>query len=408
MIKGPKISGGSKNYPGNRRLYNTSTTPTGVKILHLTRKMASPGEQIREDKKASSTVAYSKINSWCHTEFKEYEFSHRWTVANFSDREKYNGNKIVLESPPFSPEGKPGEQWTVQLIPCQPGGSPVRYYAGIFVALVNVADTQKLWVKYKFTIPSVQNDKDVSREASGYSQISKGQHYGWPNFIQKDVLLKLGNGYLIDDTLTIYCTISVKLLDSPEHKTGTISRGPVQDFGLLGKLNEARQKGLFTDVILVADSMEFKAHRAVLAVQSSFFNTRFQERWDQGDNKIQMVDISSSTLESILEFIYTGQCDINSSNIEVLLAASHEYGIDHLQLVCEKHLCLELKIENIVSMLIVADTYQAQQLKTVCFDFCILHSSLLLGSAEWKKLKKSKQHEKLVMDILEELLKRKC
>lgn len=367
-------------------------------------KMASPSSQ---DTETSSTAVYSKTDSWCHTEFKEYKFSHRWTIANFSDREKYNGNKIVLESPPFSPEGKPGEQWAVQLIPSQPGGSPVRYYTGLFIALVDVANTQKLWVKYKLIIPSIQSNKEVIREASGYSQMSKGQHYGWPNFVQKDILLKLENGYLVDDTLTIYCTLSVKLLDTPEHRTGTISQGPVQECVLLGKLNEARQKELFTDVILVADSKEFKAHRAVLAVQSSFFNTRFQERWDQGQSKIQMADISSPTLESILDFVYTGHCDINSLNAEVLLAAAHEYGIDNLQLFCEQYLCLELKMENVLSMLVVADTFRAQQLKAVCLDFCVLHSSSLLGGTEWIELKKSSHHEKLLMEVLEELLKRK-
>ncbi len=190
---------------------------------------------------------------------------------------------------------------------------------------MRVADTQKLWVNYKYT-PFAHSGKEVVWEASGYSKISKGQCYGWPNFIQKDVILKSDNGYLVNDTLTIYCTLSVKLLDTPEHRTGTISKDPDQEFGLLSKLDEARQKGLFTDVILVADSKEFKAqimHRVILAAQS-----HVQERWDQGENKVQMPDISSSTLESILEFVYRGHCDINSSNAEVLLSAAHEYGID--------------------------------------------------------------------------------
>ena len=36
-------------------------------------------------------------------------------------------------------------------------------------------------------------------------------------------------------------------------------------------MEEARQNDLFTDVTLVADGKEFKAHKVVLASQSQFF-----------------------------------------------------------------------------------------------------------------------------------------
>lgn len=344
------------------------------------------------------------VDSWCHTEFEEYDFSHRWTISNYSDRTRYNGGNTALLSPSFSPEEK-GEQWILKLVPSQACGSPLKYCVGVYVSLVSDLP-HKVWMKYKISL-SRKDQVDHCREQSSYTQIAKGSQYGLPNFIEKDVALNLQNGYLVNDTLTLYCTIYVKLLDTPQHSTGRISRVPVQDFCLPNQLEEARQKGLFTDVVLVAGDKEFKAHRVVLATQSSFFSTRFQERWSQGDNRVQMADIDPSILEAILNFLYTGEIAAVSMMAEKLLSVAEEYELENLRLACEQELSRSITVENVLSMLVLADTHRARYLKATCLDFVVANSSSLLKSEEWDQLKKSKQHEDTRMEVLEELLDRK-
>ena len=78
------------------------------------------------------------------------------------------------------------------------------------------------------------------------------------------------------NSVTLECEIKVWLLDKPVH----VNKEPLplsskSDFDLGKHMEEACQNGLFTDVTLVADEKEFKAHKVVLASQSQFFKTHF-------------------------------------------------------------------------------------------------------------------------------------
>ena len=57
-------------------------------------------------------------------------------------------------------------------------------------------------------------------------------------------------------------------------------------------MEDARHNDRYTDVTLVAEGKHFKVHKVVLATQSSFFATRFEERWEKdGSNEIDMLDV---------------------------------------------------------------------------------------------------------------------
>ena len=353
------------------------------------------------------------VNSWCHTDFDKYEVTYKWTISDFHDRVQYNGfnGSVSLESSPFSLDGK-NEKWTLRLDPRlvnQGSGYPARYYLYLYICLKEVEnDSQKIWLKYTVTIPpcSGSSAKEITMQSNSYSQVSKGNTAGGHTIEKSTILQK--DGYLVDDTLTVYCTLFIKLLDTPKHSTRIVSNVPDVDFSLPSKLNQARQKGTFTDVVLVADGKKsFKAHRAVLALQSSFFNTQFQERWDQGENSVQLSDISPEILECMLTFIYTGQCEI-ASNAKALLKAAQEYGVESLVQACGQKLSQDINCQNVLSMLIFADTHRALHLKAVCLDFFVLHSSTLMKSSEWQAFEKQREHRDLHLEILDKLVKQKC
>ena len=79
------------------------------------------------------------------------------------------------------------------------------------------------------------------------------------------------------------CEIKVWSLDEPIHITKDASPFSFMNksnFNLSKCMEEARQSNLFTDVTLVADGKEFKAHKVILASQSHFFKSRFSNRWN--------------------------------------------------------------------------------------------------------------------------------
>ena len=110
-------------------------------------------------------------------------------------------------------------------------------------------------------------------------------------------------------------------------------------------MEEARQNDLFTDVVLVADGKEYKAHKVVLASQSQFFSSRFSERWvspkadsSSGDERVNLTDVPAVIMEAMLAYMYTGMVENIGSVAHQLLPATDEYGLVGLRQLCEEEL----------------------------------------------------------------------
>ena len=67
---------------------------------------------------------------------------------------------------------------------------------------------------------------------------------------------------------------------------------------------------------------------------------------------------SSSSLVSISETLTTK-----------LLAAGDRYGLDRLKLMCASHLCKDISVDSVASILTLADCHHAAELKAVCLKF---------------------------------------
>ena len=95
-----------------------------------------------------------------------------------------------------------------------------------------------------------------------------------------------------------------------------------------------RRQDYLCDITLVAkEGNEFKAHRNVLSAVSPFFVKLFQiEMKETKEGSIRFEEISTSILEGVLEFIYTGHVEIHDeqSAKDLIIAA------DYLLLVCLK------------------------------------------------------------------------
>jgi speckle-type POZ protein len=71
-----------------------------------------------------------------------------------------------------------------------------------------------------------------------------------------------------------------------------------------------------------------------------------------------MVTSSSSLVSSISETLTTK-----------LLAAADRYGLDRLKLMCGSHLCKDISVNSVASILTMADCHHATELKAVCLKF---------------------------------------
>jgi hypothetical protein len=101
--------------------------------------------------------------------------------------------------------------------------------------------------------------------------------------------------------------------------------------------------------------------------------------------EIRLPDLSKDVLLCILEFIYTGEVDIDSELAVEILAAANQYRLEHLKAITESTIQQAVDVENVVYLLQEAEMYGARILREYCWDFLLTHVKNV-PSAELEKL----------------------
>lgn len=116
------------------------------------------------------------------------------------------------------------------------------------------------------------------------------------------------------------------------------------------------------------------AHKCVLISQSTYFRSLLQssgmiESHMDEIELIEEVDVSSFRL--VVRFLYTLQLDLESLSdcIFDVYELSCKYGIDKLRNQVESTLTYNLSVDNVISILQLAETYQSTTLKRECLQF---------------------------------------
>lgn len=77
---------------------------------------------------------------------------------------------------------------------------------------------------------------------------------------------------------------------------------------MMDKLNEQRRLDQFTDITLIVDGHQFRAHKAVLAACSQFFHKFFQDFTQEP--LVEIEGVSNTAFCQLLEFTYTATLDV--------------------------------------------------------------------------------------------------
>lgn len=178
-------------------------------------------------------------------------------------------------------------------------------------------------------------------------------------------------------------------------------------------MDEARRSNLFTDVTLVADGQEFKAHKVVLASQSQFFKARFSRPWvspapadGSSGERVEMTDVSAVVMEAMLSYMYTGKVTDIGEIAEQLLPAAEEYGLADLRKMCEEELIQSLTTNTVISTLLHAAAHNAPTLKEACIEFVVYNTAAVKQSEGWNELKNDQTHRDLWVELLETIVEK--
>lgn len=88
---------------------------------------------------------------------------------------------------------------------------------------------------------------------------------------------------------------------------------------VLEELNQQRKQGILCDCTFVVDGVDFKAHKAILAACSLYFQTLFVEQKD-----VVHLDISNAAgLGLVLDFMYTSKLNLSIDNIADVMSVAN-------------------------------------------------------------------------------------
>ncbi|XP_035239446.1 ankyrin repeat and BTB/POZ domain-containing protein 1 isoform X1 [Anguilla anguilla] len=82
-------------------------------------------------------------------------------------------------------------------------------------------------------------------------------------------------------------------------------------------LQSLLEQGVFSDVVFLVHGESFSTHRCILSARSEYFSDMFQTKW-KGKSIIALKHplINPAAFGAILQYLYTGRCDIDLSYVE--------------------------------------------------------------------------------------------
>ena len=122
---------------------------------------------------------------------------------------------------------------------------------------------------------------------------------------------------------------------------------------LFQELNRMRMTGTFCDCILTtSDGAFFRVHKVVMALCSDYFRTLFttplvgKMHGDVEDQRklYHIPNVSSSSLEAIINFAYSDVVQINNDNVNELLPAADQFNVK-----CVVNECVDFLLRNITA-----------------------------------------------------------
>ena len=291
---------------------------------------------------------------------KSFQFT--WQIANYSSR----ATDTAVKSRPFVVSDEESSIiFVLSFYPVVESGSENdendgNTWSGLYL---NVESKVKFDGNYHIELAILDADGKKFHARQFLRKIPFPNSRGFIEFIRQSELENPSNNLLPDDKLTIFCRI--EKCDCPDEDAPTLRnrRRLVEDYATL------LDKETISDVHFIVQNLKIAAHKAVLAARSPVFAAMFQnEMQENSSNEVVVTDMEPDALKQMLQFIYTGRCQIGAWTEDLFFAAD-KYDIKDLKEICEDELRMKLCVDNAIRFLILSDLHRATKLKESSISF---------------------------------------
>ena len=116
------------------------------------------------------------------------------------------------------------------------------------------------------------------------------------------------------------------------------------------------------------------------------------------------MDIDVDTLQEMLFFIYNGKVKNLKENAVNLLAAGEKYDLKELKQSCEESISVNLRVENVLDMLVTAYIYDASYLSALAMKFIGENAKAVSAQKEWRE--KMRMYPDLMADVMDVIIQK--
>lgn len=139
----------------------------------------------------------------------------------------------------------------------------------------------------------------------------------------------------------------------------------------------------YTDVTLNVQGKEIEAHKVILSARSPVFHNLLE---DTINDHIDIDDVDYQVMHNVIEFIYTDVAPDIEEITTKLMFASAVYSLDGLKHACESILRKQISTATADTLLLLAHSCQADNLKDNVIDFIVKHKTEFKDKSFLKKV----------------------
>jgi len=134
-----------------------------------------------------------------------------------------------------------------------------------------------------------------------------------------------------------------------------------------------------SDFLIVCGEESFPVHRMVLEARSCYFQGLLKSSFVESEiGKVEIKDMASETVKAVIEYIYTGKFKALESRAAELLVAADRFHLNLLKNYCAEWLISNLNQDNAVDLFVLADKYNAVNLRLKAKQMIVENSAEIL------------------------------
>ncbi|KAI9911314.1 hypothetical protein PsorP6_009036 [Peronosclerospora sorghi] len=197
--------------------------------------------------------------------------------------------------------------------------------------------------------------------------------------------------------------MSFKEISLPEKKVKSESKETQnleEENTVISHLRTLVNNQLASDVTFTVEGSPIYAHKS-LCIRCKYFEAMFTgEMRESTAREVEIVDTDRATFLSLLEYVYTDRLSVAGEDLMELFIAADRYGIESLKHLCAQKLLTSVCVQNVASILQIADQHNDPSLRDECLNFTLRNFDSVSKTSSFQDM--ARTNIELALQILQQ------